>query len=152
MSHSHIISLKTFRKIGVALQDFYPERLHCTYFIRGFWNIFSPFLDPVTRKKVVFVNEKVSCCTLRLDLFFLLDFNTKVHLPMLPLSDHPQIECGVKASGMTYRILSDKMIEEGRNVVVADATIPFSFPLLRSVACHAKTVVDILEIINIIQI
>jgi len=64
MSHSHIISLKTFRKIGAALQDFYPERLHCTYmidvpyFIRGFWNIFSPFLDPVTRKKVVFVNGK----------------------------------------------------------------------------------------------
>jgi len=59
---SHALSLKSFRAIGAALQDFYPERLHCTYmidvpnFFRYLWNLFSPFLDPVTKKKVVFVN------------------------------------------------------------------------------------------------
>jgi len=64
MSRSHIIPLKTFRKIGAALQNYYPERLHCTYlidvpvFIRSLWKVFSPFIDPVTRKKIVFINGK----------------------------------------------------------------------------------------------
>lgn len=44
------------------LQNHYPERLHKFYIcnppfiFRSFWNIISPFVDPVTKNKVVFCN------------------------------------------------------------------------------------------------
>lgn len=46
------------------LQNMYPERmyrafcLHPPFLFRAFWNMVRPFIDPVTKEKIVFVNTK----------------------------------------------------------------------------------------------
>ena len=53
--------MKTSKAVLAILQDHYPERLHRAYCIRppwvvnAFFNVISPFIDPVTRDKIVMV-------------------------------------------------------------------------------------------------
>mmetsp|Transcript_17950 Transcript_17950/g.24709 ORF Transcript_17950/g.24709 Transcript_17950/m.24709 type:complete len:283 (-) Transcript_17950:214-1062(-) len=57
----HDPPLKLTKKMIVALNEHYPERLFCVYLInapllfRTFWALIKPFLDPVTKKKFRFV-------------------------------------------------------------------------------------------------
>ena len=53
--------MKTSRATLSILQNHYPERLHRFLLLNVptifsvFWNAIRPFIDPVTRKKIVFV-------------------------------------------------------------------------------------------------
>lgn len=53
--------LKTSKAVLSTMQDHYPERLHKAFLVDAPWLFFgafkliSPFIDPVTRKKIVFV-------------------------------------------------------------------------------------------------
>eukprot|EP01035_Chromulina_nebulosa_P018047 gene18047-23689_t len=56
--------MKTSRETLSILQDHYPERLHKAYLINSPWifnaifSALSPFIDPVTKAKIVFVSNK----------------------------------------------------------------------------------------------
>lgn len=57
-------SMSISRMTVDALQNHYPEQLHRFYIcnpplmFRGFWNLVSPFVDPVTKEKIVFCSGK----------------------------------------------------------------------------------------------
>lgn len=56
------------------LQDFYPERLakafmiHVPYLFQTAWKMISPFIDKVTKKKIIFVEDKHLRSTLLNDI------------------------------------------------------------------------------------
>eukprot|EP00629_Pelagomonadales_sp_RCC1024_P006402 CAMPEP_0119277130 /NCGR_PEP_ID=MMETSP1329-20130426/16632_1 /TAXON_ID=114041 /ORGANISM="Genus nov. species nov., Strain RCC1024" /LENGTH=244 /DNA_ID=CAMNT_0007277589 /DNA_START=225 /DNA_END=956 /DNA_ORIENTATION=- len=56
--------MKTSRATLSVMQDHYPERLNKAFLIQapwifmGFFRLISPFIDPVTRDKIVFVSGK----------------------------------------------------------------------------------------------
>lgn len=53
--------MRTSRATLSIMQDHYPERLHRAYLVdapwlfHGFFKLISPFIDPVTKRKIVFV-------------------------------------------------------------------------------------------------
>lgn len=53
--------MKTSRSFLTVLQSHYPERLHRAYIVnppmifRAFWTVVKPFIDPHTKRKIVFV-------------------------------------------------------------------------------------------------
>lgn len=53
--------MKTSKATLKAVQDYYPERLHKAYLVdapwifNAFFKLISPFIDPVTKAKIVFV-------------------------------------------------------------------------------------------------
>lgn len=56
--------LRVAKDLVTCLQDHFPERLNKIYLVdapllfRGFWNLIKPFIDPVTKAKLVFVTGK----------------------------------------------------------------------------------------------
>lgn len=59
--------LSTSRLTLDILQKHYPERMHCAYllntpfFFNAFWTIIKPFVDPVTKDKIIFCNRNTNC-------------------------------------------------------------------------------------------
>eukprot|EP01037_Dinobryon_pediforme_P034068 gene34068-39820_t len=57
--------MKTSKATLSILQDHYPERLFRAYVIRpltlfyGFYKLISPFIDPVTKAKIVMLTNKI---------------------------------------------------------------------------------------------
>ncbi|KAI9206940.1 CRAL-TRIO domain-containing protein [Polychytrium aggregatum] len=65
MSMSNSVPLSVSRQFLQILGDHYPETLGLGFFVQAswylsvFWNLISPFIDPVTKAKIHFVEEKV---------------------------------------------------------------------------------------------
>jgi len=63
-SMSNAPPMKTSKATLTILQDHYPERLFRAYVIKpltifyGFFKLISPFIDPVTKAKIVMITNK----------------------------------------------------------------------------------------------
>lgn len=68
------MDIKGYLSILQILQDHYPERLgrlfmiHVPYLFWGAWKVIYPFIDPVVKEKIVFVEDKFLEATLLKDI------------------------------------------------------------------------------------
>lgn len=75
-SISNAPPMKTSKATLSILQDHYPERLFRAYVIRpltlfyGFYKLISPFIDPVTKAKIVMLTNKSNRYKQLLEYFF----------------------------------------------------------------------------------
>lgn len=63
LTSSHMPPMKTSKETLNILQNHYPERLKCAYTLRApfifhaFFRMISPFIDPVTKKKICMIKN-----------------------------------------------------------------------------------------------